>query len=381
MKISFIGVLCFLSINCYSQSTSIDWLVPPQGFGIPYLNSTGNSAIINDVTNIGVINPASISNFDNLSFGISFQINPEINKGWLNDSPIKRNNQFIPQSAGGIFKLNNISLGLGFCQQYNTETEFNWGISGNGEPDITKFKGNVFTYSAVAAYTFNELFKKNSKLELGLNITYNKVDFSQKNQSSLINLTDDVINFRFGILYTIKNVDELETSVGLSYHTNTKFESDYNTQSGMVVIIRKTNSLRSINDLNAENIISGNNPDKINLDFAVDLSTSFKLLASGTGVFWEKDENKLNDQFEFSLGSIYKLNDLFSPAFTIYYTGRNYELGLFDLNEKFDALYLIAGLKLNFGMFNSDLVIADSHLISGDYRKQTIIKLSLGIKL
>ena len=61
--------------------------------------------------------------------------------------------------------------------------------------------------------------------------------------------------------------------------------------------------------------------------------------------------------------------------------GRNYELGLFDLNEKFDALYLIAGLKLNFGMFNSDLVIADSHLISGDYRKQTIIKLSLGIKL
>ncbi len=169
--------------------------------------------------------------------------------------------------------------------------------------------------------------------------------------------------------------------MGLSYHTNTKFESDYNTQSGMVVIIRKTNSLRSINDLNAENIISGNNPDKINLDFAVDLSTSFKLLASGTGVFWEKDENKLNDQFEFSLGSIYKLNDLFSPAFTIYYTGRNYELGLFDLNEKFDALYLIAGLKLNFGMFNSDLVIADSHLISGDYRKQTIIKLSLGIKL
>lgn len=89
MKISFIGVLCFLSINCYSQSTSIDWLVPPQGFGIPYLNSTGNSAIINDVTSIGVINPASISNFDNLSFGISFQINPEINKGWLNDSPIK----------------------------------------------------------------------------------------------------------------------------------------------------------------------------------------------------------------------------------------------------------------------------------------------------
>jgi long-subunit fatty acid transport protein len=381
MKTIFIGALCLISINIFSQSTSIDWLIPPQGFGIPYLNSTGNSAIINHITNIGVINPASISNFDNLSIGISFQINPEINKGWLNDSPIKRDNQFIPQSVGGIFKLNNISLGLGFCQQYNTETEFNWGISGNGDPDITEFKGNVFSYSAVAAYTFNELFKKNSKLDLGLNITYNKVDFSQKNQSSLINLTDDAINFRFGIIYTIKNVDELETSVGLSYQKNTKFESDYNTQSGMVVIIRKTNSLNSINDINAENIISGNIPDKINLDLAVDLSTSFKLLASGTGIFWEKNKNKLNDQFEFSLGSVYKINDMFSPAFSIYYTGRNYELVFFDLNEKFDALFLIAGLKFDYNIFSADLTIADSHLFSGDYRKQTIGKLAIGVHL
>ena len=381
MKTIFIGALCLLSINVYSQSDIIDWLVPPQGFGIPYLNSTGNSAVINDVTNIGVINPAAISNFNNLSFGISYQINPEIEKGWLNDSPVKRNNQFVPQSAGAAYKFDNLSFGLGFNQQYNTKTEFNWNSSGYGAPDITEFEGNVYSYSVVAAYSFNKLFKRNSNFNLGFNVTFNKVNFSQKYQNSLIELSDNAVNYIFGLQYSHKDTDDLETSIGISYKTNTKFQSDYQTQSGMTVVMRKTDNYLSINNVQAENIISGNNPDKFNLDLAVDLSSSITLLASGTGIFWEKDDNRLNDQFEFSLGSVYKINDMFSPAFSIYYTGRNYELGFFDLNEKFDAVFLIAGLKINYGIFYSDLVIADSHLISGDFRKQTIGKLSLGINL
>lgn len=378
MKIFILGVIFLLSTYVYSQPTSIDWLLPPQGFGIPYLNSTGNSAIVNEVSNIGAINPASISCFNNLSVGISYQVNPEIRKGWLNDSPIARNTQFLPQSVGVSYKFGNISLGLGYSRQYNTKTDFKWFGS---DSNITEFKGNVFSYSAIIAYSFNELFKENSRLDLGLNISFNKASFSQKDQSSLIELSDDAINFQFGIMYSIKNLNELETSIGLSYQTNTKFESDYNDQSGMTVVIRHTDNPYITENTNAENMISGNNPDKINLDLAVDISSSIKVLASGKGIFWEKDKNKLNDQFEFSFGSIYKINKMFSPALSIYYTSRNYELGFFDLNEKFDALFLIAGLKLNFGMFNSDLVFADSHLISGDYRKQTIIKLAFGFTL
>ena len=375
MKIFILVFFCLISVNVYSQSTSIDWLLPPQGFGIPNLNSSGSSSIINNVANIGSINPASISSFNNFSVGISYQINPEIKKGWLNDSPIERNKQLIPQSFGSSYKLGNISLGLCFSQQYNTKTDFNWF---GYESNITEFEGNVFSYSAIAAYSFNELFKKNSRLDVGLNISFNQADFSQKNQSSLIELSDDAVNYHFGIMYSVKNADELETRVGFSYQTNTKFEADYNSQSGMTVVIRKIDSPYSTDDINAGNIISGNNPDKINLDLTVDISSNVKVLASGKGIFWEKDKNTLDDQFEFSLGSIYKINQMFSPALSIYYTSRNYELGFYDLNEKFDALFLIAGLNLNLGMLNSDLVIADSHIISGDYRKQTIIKLAVG---
>lgn len=381
MKTIFIGALCLISINVYSQSDIIDWLIPPQGFGIQYLNSTGNSAIINDVTNIGVINPASISNFNNLSFGISYQINPTIDKGWLSDSPVKRNNQFLPQSAGAIYKFDNLSFGLGLNQLYNIKTEFNWNSSGYGLPDITEFEGNVYSYSAVAAYSFNELFKQNSRMDLGLNITYNQVNFSQNDYGRLIELTDNAIIFIFGIQYSVKNNEDRETSIGISYKTNTKFQSNYQTQSGTTVIIRKIDSYLSINNVQAENIISGNIPDKFNIDLAVDFSSSIKLLASGTGIFWKKDSNRLNDQFEFSLGSVYKINDMFSPAFSIYYTGRNYELVFFDLNEKFDALFLIAGLKFDYNIFSADLAIADSHLFSGDYRKQTIGKLAIGVHL
>ena len=381
MKNFILSVFFLINISVYSQPENIDWLVPPQGFGIPYLNSTGNSAIINDVTNIGVINPASISNFDCLSFGISYQINPEIENGWLNDSPVKRNNQFLPQSVGAIYKFDNLAFGLGFNQRYNIETEFNWNSSGYGSPDITEFVGNVYSYSAITAYSFNELFTQSSKLVLGFNTTYNQVKFSQNDQGSVTELTDNAINFIFGIQYIVKNDENRETSLGISYMTNTKFESNYQTQSGMTVVIRKSDSYLSINNVQAENIISGNIPDIFNLDLAIDLSTSIKLLASGTGIFWEKDDNRLNDQFEFSLGSVYKINDMFSPAFNIYYTGRDYELAFFNLDEKFDAVFLIAGLKINCGIFYSDLAIADSHLFSGDYRKQTIGKIAIGFHL
>jgi hypothetical protein len=42
---------------------------------------------------------------------------------------------------------------------------------------------------------------------------------------------------------------------------------------------------------------------------------------------------------------------------------------------------MTAGFKFNYDNFSVDLAIADSHLFSGDYRKQTIGKLSLGINL
>ncbi len=46
-----------------------------------------------------------------------------------------------------------------------------------------------------------------------------------------------------------------------------------------------------------------------------------------------------------------------------------------------NAFFIIAGLNAAYSFFDIDLAIADSHLLSGDFRKQTIGKITLGIQL
>ena len=95
-----------------------------KGFGINLLNSSGNSSIDNDISNIGFMNPAAISNFDNYSFGFSYQFSSNIDEGWIADIGTSRKNDWMPQSAGAVFKFDDFSFGLGFGQKYNGSLDF-----------------------------------------------------------------------------------------------------------------------------------------------------------------------------------------------------------------------------------------------------------------
>ncbi len=378
MKKLILLLSVFASINNFPQSDNIDALVPPHGFGIQLLNSSGNSSIINDVSNIGNINPASIPNFKNYSAGFSYQFNTTVEKGWINNSEVERNNNSIPQSAGCLFKWNDISLGIGYNQNYNVNVNFNWNTSGIGEPNITQFKGSVHSYSFALAYSIKNLLKNNSSLNVGMNYSINNVNFSQKNLNNEIKLSDNTGNFSLGIQYSNKNDTTYGTIAALSYKSAVNFESIYDDLSGFTFIIRNVNRP---NAAVVTRTIDGRIPDKINLDLSTDLLNNLKLIGSFSQLFWEKNNNNLQDQFEFSLGGVYEINKTFSPAFSIYYTDKNYEDDYFNLNDKFNALYLIAGLKFNYDAFYADLAIADSHLFSGEYIKQTIGKLAIGINL
>ena len=101
------------------QNNDTQVIIAPQGFGINLLNSKGNSSIDNDISNIGFMNPASLSNFDNYSLGFSYQFSSSIDEAYIADIGTSRKNDWMPQSAGAIFKLDDFSFGLGFGQKYN----------------------------------------------------------------------------------------------------------------------------------------------------------------------------------------------------------------------------------------------------------------------
>ena len=89
----------------------------PQGYGIEQLNSKGSSGILNDVSNISSMNPASIYKIENLSFGFSYQFQTILDTAWIAGIGTSRVQNYVPQSLGGVIHYENLSFGIGFCQK------------------------------------------------------------------------------------------------------------------------------------------------------------------------------------------------------------------------------------------------------------------------
>ena len=377
MKKLHIIIFLLLYTNSFAQYNNLDAIIPPQGFGIKLLNSAGNSSINNYVFNLSYMNPASISNLMNYSFGISYQYNTSIKDGWINNSEVSRSNDIIPQSAGAVLKWKQLTFGIGFGQSYNSNVDFVWNLYNPEEQQITEFQGRVYSFTTAISYTLDEIFNS-ANFNIGISYAFNRVNYSSKNQFEEINLNDNAGNLSFGIQYSTKKQSAKNTKVGISYTTSAKFEQYINNYSGFTVIIRDNKPVKSIAN---ETLVNVSIPDQFNSDLSTYLSDKLELNLSLVGVFWKKNNNNQQDQIEFSVSTVYEINKMFTPAFGFYYSDKNYDQDFFSFNDKFNALFLIAGFKFNYDNFSGDLAIADSHLFSGDYRKQTIGKLSLGINL
>ena len=150
--------------NTRDGSNVVNFL--PQGYGIKLLNSSGTSSIINDVSNLGFMNPASISGFENYSLGFSYQFNTSIDEAWIADFGTSRVYNFYPQSVGGIVKWNDFTFGLGFGQKYNGTLDIDpievatiEDPDGTGEFFEVKQETMIHSYSITAAYSFKEFLQ------------------------------------------------------------------------------------------------------------------------------------------------------------------------------------------------------------------------------
>lgn len=386
MKKSVLFLVLVYSSISLPQNVETQAIIAPQGFGINLLNSKGNSSIDNDISNIGFMNPAAISNFDSYTFGLSYQLSSKIEEGWIADIGTSRKNDWIPQSAGAVLKFENFSFGLGFGQKYNGSLDFDSiqvttpeNPDGTGEFFDVEYRTRVYSYSIAASYTFIDLIAENSSLDLGFRYSYNKMDFYES--LWLINISDSDVssNFNIGLQYSYDISENRKIKIGFSYETQVKFSSPISVE---------LDSL-DINSGNGSNIgaqvydfnIAGYIPNDFKLDVSADLTENFKLNTLITGMLWETDDNNQKNQLELSVSGIYKINEMFAPSFGFYYTDKNFDENFLDINEKMNALFLIGGLRFNYDIFTADLAIADSHLFSGDFRKQTIGKFAISVQL
>ena len=171
--------------------------------------------------------------------------------------------------------------------------------------------------------------------------------------------------------------------IGASYESKTDFEAKYEVDNSTVILYDPEDTTNTYIPAEQNDFyIIHDLPDELRIDLAFDAASDLKLLANCTSVFWKSETNFLKDQIELSFSAVYMINEMFTPSLGFYITDCEYTDNFYSrLNEGLNALFMTAGLRFNYENFSADFAIADSHLFSGDYRKQTIAKLSLGINL
>ncbi len=378
-------VFVLLSVSNFPQSLSEHIaIVVPQGYGIKLLNSSGNSSIYNDISNIGFMNPASIVNFKGYSAGLSYQLNSKIKEAYIAGIGTSRTNNWVPQSAGIVFPITGLNIGLSFGQRYNGTMDIDpipittfQNPDGTGEFYTVDFSTSVYSYAVTLNSAIKDFFTNNSLFSLGIRYSLNRLDHEFRVGLAGFETSDNSGNFSVGAQFKSNMFSLKNFTVGLSYETGIEFNRSIEIRSGNTIRLPDSNFIPVVTQMRLSDRI----PDELRFDLSADISDNFSINTNVTGIFWNTSKNTLKNQIEFSANCSYKLSDLLKPSIGLYITDKNYQQDFFDVNKKNNALFLIAGLNVSYSRFYADLAIADSHLFSGEFRKQTIGKLAVGIIL
>ena len=379
---------CFPQSNTHDGPTVVRFL--PQAYGIKSLNSFGTSYIVNEVSNLGLMNPASISGFENYSFGFSYQVSSSIDEAWIADFGTSRVYNFYPQSAGGIVKWNDFTFGLGFGQKYNGTLDMDpIPVTTVQQPDGTgEFieiidETMILSFSLISTYSFNEIFDTSDNFSFGVRYSLNQLRRFEEIGQVTGKATDYSSNIALGISYKININDQQKFLFGASLETKTDFKAKYEIDNNFLIIYdpEDTNHYQ-IPAETGDFYLSHSLPFELRFDLGVDATTDLKLLANLSRLFWKTKSTILEDQIEFSFSTIYDINEMFSASLGFYSTKCEFTDTFYSrLNESLNTIFLTGGLKINIDKLSIDLALADSHLFSGDYTKQTIGKLAIGINL
>lgn len=374
-------LLLFLLIieNLFAQTNPYTIPLLPQGYSINLLNGYGNSALYNDVANITSINPAALQNFNQTAFGLSYQGELKIKNSWGANIGSERINKLTPQSIGFVYAFENAKIGLSMYQKYNRTLLFDKiektteeNPDGIGEFFIPEYKTYINNYSISAAYTFDNIFSEAS-LSLGFRIGLNYLQHYEKLNILILDESLSSTDFTIGLVYSTVKSNDKYLKLGLLYESELEFNklANYNfTES------------RPINDYlqNIKMNITAQLPASLRFD--IDLSTidNIKLLGSISNIFWSNIDDNIKNQIELSGSALYTSNESIVPSVGFLYSDRNYKSDDFNFNKNLNALFLTAGVVLKYQNLNLHLVVADSHLFSGEWRRQTIFKSNLSYR-
>ena len=387
MKSLTIIIFLFALVKSYPQTYRLDYIgnifLYPQGFGIERLGSEGTSGILNNVSNISEINPASINQFPQFSFGLSYQFQSALPDAYiLMTTKIGRVYSYLPQSFGGVFHYNNFCFGIGAGQKYNGNVDFNLLFAqpiGEISDYVSTFnyKQMLQHYSLIVNYKFDNFFINNSKFSLGMKYNLNRFSEYDKAGSLITSAVLWASNFEAGFQYDYAFSDQSNLKFGLSFLNRFDMNGYFEYEEEPVPNPDPYPGPIYYNGLKTRVKF----PAELNADILFQPVNFLKIAGSIKNVYWNAIEPDIKNQPIYSLSGIYSGGNLFEISLGYYYSAWKLVDDLFGNNNEMTAGYITAGLSFNIQMINLEFALADSHTFSAGKQRRTIGKIGVGIHL
>ena len=183
-----------------------------------------------------------------------------------------------------------------------------------------------------------------------------------------------------GLIYKIDLSGNENIKFGLSYSTEISFSKSYTVGNNHTLYTDTTRNI-SYHVLAQNLLLRGDIPGHLNFDFDISKIPQIEILGSIKDIFWSQIKPGIRDQFELSGSMVYNLNHIFKPSVGFYLSDYNLKDDFFGINKEMNVFYITAGLQIIINPISVDLSLADSHWLSGEFRKQTIIKAGIGLNI
>jgi hypothetical protein len=367
----FIG-LALLSGQSVSNTTQVAFL--PQGYNLTALSLYGyNNSVAVSAAHLSHANPALLTEFEKAAVGLSYQYESPLRIAWLADIGHRRVPRPYLQSAGFILPLRKLWLGLGFDQKFNSALVFEpLPITTPEYPE-----GTVEYYQIIDETTITSqsiilavpllLSPKRHRPTFGARFDINRLHHYETVWKFSYNTNISKNSWSYGLSYVVTGWQQREFKIGVVYNEGTAFRKLIHANIG----------------INAEGepqptsfTVIGHLPPQISLGWSARIHPRITLLCDGTKLIWSRNRADYRDQWESAFTVLVSPTAASVVSLGIYQTDRRYKRvpssNLFGYNGKFQTTYLTLSFGLKWKQFDLMITVADSHLLGGPWRKNTL---------
>lgn len=348
-------------------------LFSSHGFTSIYLNANGYNPVFSSFSgNPATSNPAGFSSDDKIHIWGKWAKNTEIKDAWFGYG-YRQLKPEVPSGLGVSIPFYGFTFTAGYSRPLNYTL-----YSENIPHEFSTIPGATYdTYSDARLEIYSVSVSGNlalpgsevNNLAFGLTLKYGTV--TAKNEifsQSYGNADDNALSFAFGALYSLK--PDFAEKVRLGFFAETKEHYSGGKDVGNNNFPSISGTTRFVSDI----------PTRIHAGAEITYQSGIQSLVQASLRLNEKSGFLSKNQIELATSVFYPVTQSVSVS-----GGLLWDSWLIKKNSVFSvknsdvrSVFLTTGVHAGFQGFLFDLALADNHLLSGKYRKQTVLTAGIG---